>query len=243
MRSYRIDDGHTELVSDERERRRQAVLDALLRITRRDGLDAVSLRTVATEAGTSLGFVQRQFRTKDDILGAAFEYSLAQLGTRIERYVAEVEPGLPAREFLQQVAGEILMTDETYVEEARVWIAFLARAVVSPPLRAGLGRHYDAGHELIAIVLRLAQQAGQVPADVDPDQEAATLLALVDGLTAHVLIGRLDDEVARRVVATHLDRLCVGEADPGSGPTSTATATPGSTSRRRSPTRSGTTTS
>ncbi|MGW5364203.1 TetR/AcrR family transcriptional regulator [Actinopolymorpha pittospori] len=232
-------------MSDERERRRQAVLDALLRITRRDGLDAVSLRTVATEAGTSLGFVQRQFRTKDDILEAAFEHSLAQLGTRIERYVAEVEPGLPAREFLQQVAGEILMTDETYLEEARVWIAFLARAVVSPPLRTELGRHYDAGHELIAIVLRLAQQAGQVPADVDPELEAATLLALVDGLTAHVLIGRLDDEAARRVVATHLDRLCVGGADPGSTSRSASTSrsTPRSTpaSRGRSRTRSGTT--
>lgn len=193
---------------DERETRRHDVLEALLRITRRDGLDAVSVRTVAAEAGTSMGFVQRQFPTKDDMLLAAWEHALSRLSTRIARHAAEVEPGTSAPEFLHRIAAELLVTSPEYVDEGKVWIAFLARAVVSEQLAKTLHGHYDGGHQLIADVLRMSQTSGETAADVDPELEATALLALVDGLTAHVLIGRCDNETALRALSTHLKRLC-----------------------------------
>ena len=203
---------HTGAVTrsrDEYERRRQEVLDALLRITKRDGLDAVSMRTVAAEAGCSMGFVQRQFHTKDAMLQAAFEQSLQVLSTRLKQHVAEVEPGTSARTFLRHVAEEILEVGEPYDDEAKVWIAFLARAAVSPALAATLRSTYTDGHELIVDVLRLAQQHGEASADLDPDRVATTLLALVDGLTAHVLIDRCDVATAHQVIADYLKAVVV----------------------------------
>jgi AcrR family transcriptional regulator len=181
------------------------VLDALLRITERDGLDAVSLRAVAEEARCSLGFVQRQFGTKDAVLHAAFEQSLRPVVARLQQRIEQVEPGTPAPVFLRGVAEELLSIGDPYRDEARVWIAFLARAAVSPDLATALRGSYAAGHELIASVVRLAQQHGGAPAGLDPDRVAVGLLALVDGLTAHVVIGRCDLDTARQVIADHLD--------------------------------------
>lgn len=187
------------------ERRRQEVLDALLRITERDGLDAVSLRSVAEEAGCSLGFVQRQFGTKDAVLHAAFEQSLRPVTARLQQRVEQVEPGTPAPVFLRGVAEELLAVGDPYRDEAKVWIAFLARAAVSPELATALRGTYAAGHDLVASVVRLAQRHGGAPDALDPDRVATGLLALVDGLTAHVVIGRCDVATARRVIADHLD--------------------------------------
>lgn len=194
-------------VTEDQDPRRREVLDALLRITRRDGLDAVSVRTVAAEAGTSLGFVQRQFHTKDELVKAAFEHSLELLGRRIEPHIVGIEPGCPARVFLQPIAELLLLTEQEHVHEARVWIAFLARAAIRPELATELRAHYQGGHDLIAITLRLSQQYGEAPPDLDPDEEAVALMALIDGLSVANLIGRCDDATARKIVARHLDRV------------------------------------
>jgi AcrR family transcriptional regulator len=216
MRSYRIDRyrGTVATARETPDRRRQEVLDALLRITVREGLDAVSVRTVAAEAGCSMGFVQRQFHTKDAMLHAAFEHSLRLVATRLEQHVAQVQPGTPGRTFLRRIAEELLEVGDPYGDEAKVWIAFLARAVVSPGLAAALRRNYEAGHELIASVLRLSQQHGEAPAGLDPDRVATALLALVDGLTAHILIGRCDLGTAQQVIADYLEASFRSGSEP-----------------------------
>ena len=55
------------------------MLDALWRITRRQGWDAISLRNVAAEAGVSMGMVQHYFTTKDQMLRFAVEIGRAHV--------------------------------------------------------------------------------------------------------------------------------------------------------------------
>jgi AcrR family transcriptional regulator len=50
----------------DRQERRTLIADALMRVAADQGLAAVSLRTVAAEAGVSAGMVQPYFRTKDE---------------------------------------------------------------------------------------------------------------------------------------------------------------------------------
>jgi hypothetical protein len=92
------------------------------------------------------------------------------------------------------------------------------RAVVSPDLATVLRGNYEGGQQLIATVLRLSQQYGEAPADLDPDQEATALLAMIDGLTAHVLIGRCSADTAHRVITTYLARLFRNGLTPATGP-------------------------
>ncbi|AHH93871.1 hypothetical protein GCM10010174_90740 [Kutzneria viridogrisea] len=187
--------------------RRAEVLEALLRITRRDGLDAVSVRTVAAEAELSMGYVQRQFPTKDDLLKAAFEYSLRTVNARLDKQIAEVVPGCPGQVLLRRVAVDLITGAPEHVDEGRVWIAFLARAVVSAELAEVLRGHYAAGRDLFTAVLLLSQQYGELSPEVDAEHEADALLALIDGLDAHVLIGRIDLAAAQLAITNHLARL------------------------------------
>lgn len=156
-------------------------------------MDGVTLRDVATHASISMGAVQRCFRTKDEML----LFALNHVG---ERVTARLRDGIHGPDALTHAATEIALLDDTHRTEARVWLAFVARAAVSPLLAETLRHHYDA---LDIMIERLATAAGIL----DARREARTLLALADGLTTHVLVGRLDADTAAELLSSHLDRL------------------------------------
>lgn len=64
----------------DRHERRTLIADALMRVAARQGLEAVSLRHVAAEAGVSPGMVQHYFRTKDEMM--AFAMAVVRSATR-----------------------------------------------------------------------------------------------------------------------------------------------------------------
>lgn len=54
----------------------QEILDAVLRVVAKGGVDAVRYRTVAEEAGVSLGTVSYHYRSREDLLRAALTHYL-----------------------------------------------------------------------------------------------------------------------------------------------------------------------
>ena len=62
----------------------EQLTDALMRLVVDGGLEAVSVRTVAKEAGVSVGAVQYHFKTKDDLLYAAYERVIDQVALRAQ---------------------------------------------------------------------------------------------------------------------------------------------------------------
>lgn len=61
------------------ERRRGQLVEAAIRLLMRDGVERVSLRAIATEAGASLAAVHVCFTDKDELMRAAMDGFLAQL--------------------------------------------------------------------------------------------------------------------------------------------------------------------
>ncbi|HEY6421705.1 MAG TPA: TetR/AcrR family transcriptional regulator [Pseudonocardiaceae bacterium] len=110
--------------------REVALTDALLRIVGEQGLDQVSVREVASAAGVSIGTVQHYFHTKDAMLAAAFSEVVRRVRTRI----TSVELGTDVRRNLSAVLRELLPLDGKRAEEARIMVAFAARAATSPTL-------------------------------------------------------------------------------------------------------------
>jgi AcrR family transcriptional regulator len=102
----------------------------LLRIVAERGLDEVSVREVAAAAGVSIGTVQHYFPTKDDMLAAAFNEVVLRVRTRI----TSVTLGTDVRHNLSTVLRELLPLDNRRAEEARIMVAFAARAATSPAL-------------------------------------------------------------------------------------------------------------
>jgi AcrR family transcriptional regulator len=187
------------------DQRRRHIVEALLRITGAHGLEAVSLREVANEAGVSMGAVQHYFASKDEMLLFALQHWLS-LGVH-ERFTERVRARLacdaasaPAA-VLRAVAAEYLPYDEPSRSDVRVALAFLSRAAVEPALAAALTPAFD------GFVTTLCAMLQHITGPVDTPAEARRLAALLDGLRLPVLIGALSHEGALAVVERHLDQL------------------------------------
>lgn len=182
------------------ESRRRQIAQAVCRLAEERGLEGVTLRDVAARADVSMGAVQRCFRTKEEML----VFALTHIGERVSARVSArltASPAQSARSALGHATTEMSLLREEHRAEARVWLAFVAQAVVSPRLAGILRANYTGLQEVFA---RLVAEATTVE---DPGREARTLLALADGLTTHVLIGHLSPQEALDVLDRHLTRL------------------------------------
>jgi AcrR family transcriptional regulator len=162
----------------DRRERRELLADALMRLAAARGLEAVSLRHVAAEAGVSTGMVQHYFRTKDEMM----VFALGMVMDRIRRRSQAVAAPATPRELVRGLLLQVLPLDETRRLENHVVLAFLAYAAVKPSLASGLREAAAQMRGFLTEQLRAAGVDG-----VDPEQAAAGLLALVDGLGLQVL--------------------------------------------------------
>jgi len=182
----------------DRRERRELLADALMRLAAAHGLEAVSLRHVATEAGVSTGMVQHYFRNKDEMMAFAFEMVTDRIRTRSQAAAATGAP----RELVRGLLLEILPLDDTRRLESHVVLAFLAYAAVKPSIAEGLRTFAGGMRAFVADQLRAAGVVG-----VDPERAAAGLLALVDGLGLQLLLRRYAEEDAVAVLDTQLALL------------------------------------
>lgn len=170
--------------------RRRIVAEAVCELADEHGLEGVTLRDVAARAQVSMGAVQRCFRTKEEMLVFALGHIGERIGSRVRARLVR-SPAQSAATALGHAATEVALLREEHRAEARVWLAFVAQAAVNEALAGTLKASYAALEESFAglVAEALEDPARAVP--VDPRREARTLLALADGLTAHVLIGHL----------------------------------------------------
>lgn len=177
--------------------RRQEIGAAVCRVMATRGLDAVSLRHVAAEAGVSMGRVQHYFATKDEMLLFAFRL----ISDRVAQRIGAIDVDDP-RAFLRALLLELLPLNEAARTEAPVLAAFVAQAVVEPRLARPLA---EGGREMVAFVASLIRRAN--PRNDDADQDAMALLAFADGLMLQVLIGQVEPEVAESLVDHQIERV------------------------------------
>lgn len=185
---------------DPAQRRRQ-IAQALHRVTAARGLDDVSLRHVATEAGVSTGLVQHWFRTKDEMLQFALDTVSEQVEARLGQHAAEIEHGTP-RQAVRALLIEFLPLDEERRLEAHVAVAFGARAAVSPEIARSVREGMDQMRGVIADRIRASGRTANAP-----ERAALALTALVDGLTAHTLAEQCSPVEAEAALDDQLDRL------------------------------------
>ena len=195
---------------DHEERRRQ-IADALVRAAAARGLHATGMREVAAEAGVSLRLVQYYFGTKEELLLAAMQQLAAQFN---ERVLARIQRARPAqgpaspRDALAAILTEALPADDERRTFTLVYTAYLALSLTDPALAISpLVRNSNVVIDVVAAQLRVAQAAGDMPAHLDPDLEAVSLLAVSAGLGTSVLAGQSSAGQAQAVVDYHLHRL------------------------------------
>ncbi|MCA0155830.1 TetR/AcrR family transcriptional regulator [Tsukamurella sp. M9C] len=188
--------------------RRSQLADALARVAARDGLHAVSMRSVAAEAGVSLRLVQYYFDSKEHLLIGAMRRLEEQSNERWRARLSRGTTTAPPREVLEAFLMEALPTDGPSLDFYRVSTAFTGLALTDPalaaePLAGGVARLRDA----VLSALRSAISNGELSADADPDTEADALVSLCNGLSTAVAIGHHTPERAIEVARYHLARL------------------------------------
>jgi AcrR family transcriptional regulator len=195
---------------DHEERRRQ-IADALLRTAAARGLHAAGMREVAAEAGVSLRLVQYYFGTKEELLLGAMQYLAARFSERaVARFRQASGSGGPASplDIIGAILTEALPADDERRTFTIVYTAYLALSLSDPALAISpLARNSSIVSDVIAAQLRAAQAAGDMPAGLDPDLEAISLLTMSAGLGTSVIAGQSSAGQAQAVIDYHLDRL------------------------------------
>jgi AcrR family transcriptional regulator len=191
-------------VVDHDERRRQLAA-AVFRLASTHGLESVSLRQVAAEAGVSMRLVQYYFETRDGMLLWALKHLNEELADRVRaRLSGEPTP----REIIRTSLVELVPHDEHSRMASLVFIAYFVRALNDPALgEAFRGDGTDELAAFFAQLIRDSQAAGTSPAALDPEREAATLLAVANGMGPDVLIGTVTAEEVLATLDYHLDRV------------------------------------
>jgi AcrR family transcriptional regulator len=187
------------------EQRRRELGHAVWRVIRRDGVDRASVRTVANEAGWSPGALRHYFATQSELLA----FAMRLVVERIEGRISALNRATDAREVVEQVLHELLPLDEERRAENEVWLAFTARALIDPELRAQHNEVHDALHQACASSLETLAKAGRAQAGPQTTLQVERLHALTDGLAVHTAL-RPDLLSPERIVAIlrlHLDAL------------------------------------
>lgn len=186
---------------------RQAELaDAALRIVAREGLAAVTFRSIAAESGWSLGAVQKAFATKDAILTAMF----ARLRASAGRLPAS-EPGRPTlRAWLVELLLGLAPLDAERRTAALHGAAFGDLAAYDAVVGRAIAASDAEIRGLLAQLIRRARAEGELDAAVDPDAVAWGFLALAQGVTTQLLYDPADEASVRARVNVVIGQLLRG---------------------------------
>jgi AcrR family transcriptional regulator len=187
------------------EEQREKFAAAAMNLIARQGLEGVTMRAVAREAGLSYGSLFHYFDSKDELLMHTVRQSMSMQTRRVNEYTSQYS-GLKALKHL-------LCDDAIIYESSRdawmVWMAFLYQAALQPAFADMHARLIDGWLLRIRGLLRDAQQAGEISATIDVDVEALALWAYSAGIGQMGLLdpARLPPEVQKRLISAYLDRL------------------------------------
>ncbi|WP_214322933.1 TetR/AcrR family transcriptional regulator [Nonomuraea sediminis] len=187
--------------------RRRHIAEAVHRIIHDKGMESVSLREVAAEAGMSMGTVQYYVTTKDQMLLLALEHFRVWIGIRVAAVTARQSTPL---DLLRGTVLELLPLDDERSYLNRIGLAFQASSVVADDQAAAMRLGLPHLLSLLAEQIRAAQAAGQLAAHLDADKEASILYAFAQGIVNAALVGHYTPKEVVAALDYHLARLRAG---------------------------------
>lgn len=190
------------------EQRRRELADAVRRIAVARGMQDVTFREVAAEAGVSVALVQHYFGTKAALLVGTLEIETDRMAGRIRRRLGSLDDAAPALDRLRCILGAFLPTDRASRTSMVMYHEFAALALTDLTLRGD--DSFSHSHALVstfASLLREAADEGAVAQSIDADLEARAALALMLGLSIVVLLDGMTAADAQLVLDAHMARL------------------------------------
>jgi len=185
------DNGQMPKIVDHEARRTQ-LADAVGRVIVREGVNEVSIRSVAAEAGWSPGALRHYFTTRDEMLAFACEQVIEQVTARITnmRHTGTIHQAV------RDTLLETMPIDAQRHAEAAVAFAFLTLGLSDPRLAEVQRTQFDSMYGLcLQIIENLDTEDLLAPHTASTELLAQRLHAIVDGLSIQRLAGHLTPEL------------------------------------------------
>lgn len=195
-----------------RQDRRQAILDAAVRVFASRGFHACRVSDIADEAGVAYGLVYHYFGSKDSVLDTLF---LERWNIMLEM-IAEVDATeASAREKLYAIASFIVDSYRHDPDLMKVIIVDVTRAANSFG-QTHLARIREAYNGIAAIVTK-AQQQGAFKAEIDAEFAAMAFYGAIEQVLTGWIFELLpsDEEHFERSKRLIVETICGGLEHPG----------------------------
>lgn len=157
---------------------REAFARAAMRLIAREGLEGVTMRAVAAEAGLSYGSLFHYFDSKDELLMFAVRQTIEQQSRRFNEFSSQYE-GLAA---LEQLLLDDAVATESSRDASMIWMTFQYQAAIRETFAAVNDELVDGWRDRIKALLDDAISDGEVSADINAAYEASALWAYSTGI-------------------------------------------------------------
>lgn len=193
-------------------KRREELVTAARRVIGRDGFAGATVGTITREAGASLGLLNYHFGSKDEVVAEAFAAAAREDLAALEAISRRFED--PA----ERLAAYLDQSEWEDTESWRLWVDAWGESVHSSLVRDTLGR-FDVGwRAVLAEVLADGVRQGRWEC-ADPQDTAARLVAVLDGIGLHTTVHGEDVPPGRATAwARRLAELELGVTLPEAPP-------------------------
>lgn len=187
------------------DQRRRDVIDVTWRLIVKGGIEAATMREIASEAGFANGALKHYFPGKDEIIQGAYERALAMMAEGVDAAVGD-KRGIEA---LRAICFATAPLDENAVTAARVLLSFWERAVSNEDLHAVYCQHLDNWRGGLAGYIREGREAGNIITATPDDQLVDEIVLMNVGSTIMSIIApdRSTPELQRRHLDAFFERL------------------------------------
>ncbi len=179
--------------------------EAAMSLIARHGLDGLTMRAVAAEAGLSYGSLFHYFNSKDELLMHAVRHTTSLQTKRLNEYTNQYS-GLKA---LEHLLCDDAIISESSRDDWMVWLTFLYKAALQESFAAMHAELIDGWLARITGLLEDAQRAGEISGKLDVVFEAMGVWAYSAGIGQLSLLHPelLPVKLQKQLISAYLEKL------------------------------------
>ncbi|WP_203332894.1 TetR/AcrR family transcriptional regulator [Planococcus beigongshangi] len=186
------------------EEKKLDIAHAAWRILLKEGMDGVSVRNTAKEAGITLGALRYYFTTQEELINYTEQLVHASLAEKTaELFMVD----LPPREKILKLLNGLLPDRDGKDPAAEARLIFKYH---SKYLGSGYKKSEDSVYQAIKSIMSNLMMLNMLKKDVELSLETDRLYALMDGLAMDALLERTGDRPRKYnlMLETHLNSIC-----------------------------------
>ena len=164
-------------IVDHEERRRE-VTRAAAAIVINSGRAALTARNVAAATGWSTTVVSHYFDDMADLFHETYSYATTRSRRRVDRVLA-ADPGN-----IEGLIEAVLPLDQERRDDWKIWFAFWSEALANPTYADEQSKRAATTRERLKTCLAVKKKNGTIRRNVDIDEAADRLSALIPGIAS-----------------------------------------------------------